>query len=334
MNITYPTDINHIILMGGTPILPRLALALKDRGYAVSCYTSPRQEAEIGPHDGVAITVTDDINRDLPFGILTPHTLAIGVGEAWTFGPPIREALGNRLLGYMSIPLPRYRGGAHFTWAILRGETQWGGCLQLITENTVPGEFDDGDLVAEWRYEIPPWNRTPADWFTFCGERDAERIMHFIQLLRDGVAIVPTVVDESKSLFLPRLRTSEHGWIDWAQPALVIERTICAFDMPYPGARCMLFDPHYGDRLVILRGVTTDGIYQSLTPFQRGLVIGRDDRGIIIATCDSQVYVKSVVCEGVDLTPSIKLGQRFHSPVEDLERALRTQAIYTPKINQ
>lgn len=331
-DVTYPKDINRVLLMGGTPFLPKLAAKLRERGLEVVCYTSPRQVAEIGP-TSEALTVTEDINATLLPQEITPQTIAIGLGEAWTFGPEIRAALGDRLMGYMGIPLPRYRGGAHVSWAIMRGDWDWGGCLQLVTANTVPGEFDDGELVAKWDYQVPNNLRIPQQWFSFCWEKDLEQILVFFYQITKGHVFHLRPVNERESLFLPRLKTVDNGWIDWNQQAAQLERQICAFDEPYPGARTSLYDPCYGEREVALKGVTWDGKLCAPVPFQRGLVLRVQD-GIHIAAVNGIIVARRVLFHGADYTARVKVGMRFMTSAEQLDKAMVAQPVYTPKAAQ
>ena len=327
-DVTYPEDIKTVLLMGGTPMLPKLAAKLRERGLEVICYTSPRQVSEIGPTDE-AITVTEDINA-IPW---TPNekTIAIGMGEAWVFGPEMRAAFGDRLLDYMSIPLPRYRGGAHVSWAIMRGDWEWGGCLQLVTENTVPGEFDDGELVAKWDYQVPNNLRIPQQWFAHCWDKDIAAILTFFNHIKIGHVFHLRPVNERESLFLPRLRTFDNGWIDWSQQVVQLERQICAFDDPYPGARTSLYDPHYGEREVALKDVSWDGLLCAPAPFQRGLVLRVKD-GIHIAAVNGVIVARRVLYHGADYTDHVKVGMRFVTSAEQIEKAMIAQPIYTPKM--
>jgi hypothetical protein len=339
--ISYPKT-KTVILFGGSAIMPRLVEALQLDGYTVHGFTSPRQAQEnLGTETLLqALTrvcrmepvVTEDINAVFDL-TLASDSIAIGLGEAWVFGREIREAFGDRLIDFMSIPLPRYRGGAHLTWAIMRGERQWGGSLQLITANTVPGECDDGEIVHQWHYEIPPSCRIPQHWFDYCGDRDVESIRAFLASMGDGKPTYPQPVAKADSLFLPRLKTVDNGWIDWTQPSAQIERQICAFDEPYPGARTFLHDPTYGDREVALRGVTWNGMVHENVPFQRGLVLRIQD-GIHIATVNGTIVAQRVLYAGHDFTDRVKVGLRFVTPTERLERALTATPLYTPKAQQ
>ncbi len=341
-DLIYPSGIRVIVLFGGSDILPRLVVNLQLKGYAVHVYTSPRQAAEnirgetlISALKRVCLSepiVAEDINATFDMD-LAMGTIGLGIGEAWCFGKAIREAFGNRLLGFMSIPLPRYRGGAHISWAIMRGERDWGGSLQMITANTVPGECDDGDIVSQWYYDIPAYCRIPQQWFDYCGERDIQGICDFLTMVAKGRAFHPIPVEGDGSLFLPRLRTADNSWIDWSQPADQLERQICAYDDPYAGAKTYLYDPHFGDREVALKGVSWDGLRQTVVPFQRGLVLRIQD-GIRIAAMGGEITVKSVLQNGADFTSLVRVGMRFHVPIANLEKAMHSIPLYTPKTEQ
>lgn len=332
-DVIYPSDTKTVILFGGSDILPRLAQTLTNKGYDVSVFTSPRQasepmrggtlESEL-ERVGATYWIKEDI-ADFPMHLITPFAIGLGIGEAWVFPQRIRDAFGDRLLDFMSIPLPRYRGGAHITWAILRGERTWGGCLQLVTANTVPGEHDDGEIILSWEYEIPNRCRIPQDWFEFCGQEDINAIVGFLVSVRMRRAFRAAPVNEAKSLFLPRLKTVTNGWIDWSLPVAEVESFICAFDNPYPGARTLLAGVE-----VALKGVSWDGVAQPRVSFQRGLVLRVQD-GIHIAALGGVIVARSVLLNGVDQSHHVKVGMRFFSPVEQLEYALRTTPIYTPQ---
>jgi methionyl-tRNA formyltransferase len=339
--IRYPLQIGVVYLFGGSDIMPRLVEELQKTLYTVRVYTSPRQAAENvrGEPLITALTrvcqvppvVTEDIDASLPASDIPLDAIGLGLGEAWPFGKEIRTAFGERLLDFMSVPLPRYRGGAHISWAIMRGERNWGGRLQLITDNTVQGVADDGEVVSGWDYLIPEWCRIPQDWFDFCGREDIAHICHFLGRIERGHVFCAYPVDEKDSLFLPRLRTYDNGWIDWDQSVEQLVRNFNAFDDPYPGARTCLRDPQYGDRDVAIKGVTWAGVY--INPpvrFQRGLVT-RIDKGIHIAAINGPIVAQRVLFHGADYTEHVKVGMRFHTTQDQLDKALVATPIYTPK---
>ncbi len=266
--------------------------------------------------------VTEDINQALPLHTITPATMGIGFGEAWSFKAPILDAFQGRLLDFMGIPLPRYRGGAHYSWAIMNSEPEWGCCLQEVTASTVQGERDDGAIVYQQSYPAPVSAPTPLDWFEKCNEIEVDFLRSFFREVKLGAQFAMELPDEHHSLFFPRLNTSEHGWIDWSWPGSDIADFINAFDDPYPGAQTML-----DGKAVVLRGA--EWFYDdSFHPFTTGLIIRIEKKNIVVATNGGRLHIDSV--SGADY----RCGQRFFTSRERLERAMTYLPNYTAKGDQ
>jgi RimJ/RimL family protein N-acetyltransferase/methionyl-tRNA formyltransferase len=328
--MTFPSDCDHVILMGGSPLLVEAAKMLRMQNYTLDIYTSPRQEAEVLPNGktlGQTLTkagmdwyiVTDDINQALPLHTITPKTIGIGLGEAWQFQAPLLNAFDGRLLDMMGVPLPRYRGGAHYTWAIMNQEIEWGCCLQEVTANTVQGERDDGAIIVRKTYNVPHLAMTPKDWFDECVEREVEFLAEFFQDVQRGRVFDPVMPDERHSLFFPRLKTIEQGWIDWSWGGSDIADFINAFDAPYPGAHTTI-----DGTVVQLRGAEffDDDEYH---PFTAGLILRIEKNFAVVATRGGVLHVESI--KGVDYRP----GQRLFTSRERLEHALTYTPVYTAK---
>ena len=136
--------VDKVILFGGSLTLSGLAEWLKSEEMQVQIFTSPRHAEESLTDDGrtlaellrkieVPYVVTEDINLESSlFSEITPNTIGIGIGEAWSFDAKIINAFAGKLLDFMGIPLPRYRGGAHYTWMIMGNERENGVRLQVL----------------------------------------------------------------------------------------------------------------------------------------------------------------------------------------------------------
>lgn len=332
--------IDKVILFGGAPLLVATARYLKESGTAVRIYTSPRHAAEPLDASGTTLALalgalglpfvsTEDISSEktLPSEI-TPSTLGIGMGEAWSFSPALIQAFGGRLIDFMGIPHPRYRGGAHYTWMLLRGERQGGLNLQVINEAMLQGEYDDGEIVKSGTYRFPETARTPMDFFAAAVPNEVAFIREFLEEVKAGKDFDFRKPDESKSLFLPRLNTMVHGWIDWSWAGDEIERFICAFDEPYAGASTRL----NGVR-VHLKGAAMGRDEGPFHPWQSGLVTRvTPEEGCVIATRSGHLKVKTIVpSKGESLARPPKPGDRLFTPAADLESALGARVSYGAK---
>lgn len=323
---------SHIILFGGSPLIIAAAKMLREKNFSLDIFTSPRQEAEIirnNNGDGETLgrslcqagmdwySVTDDINRDLPAQSIDDRTLGIGFGEAWPFKKPLLDAFGNRLVDFMGIPLPQYRGGAHYSWAIMNEKLEWGCCIQVHTLNTVQGEVDDGAILFEQTYKMPYTTFTPQDWFDACNEFEVKFLANFVDNIMLGRPFDLKTVNESDSLFFPRLNTANQGWINWSWPGEEIVNFINAFDSPYQGASTTI----NGQTVQLCGAEFRAGIFH---PFTAGLILRMGPDGVTIATAGGSLHVQQVI-GSVTMRP----GQRFFTSTERLENAMTYTPNYT-----
>jgi methionyl-tRNA formyltransferase len=123
--------------------------------------------------------------------------------------------------------LPKYRGAAPITWAIVRGENETGVGLMRMEEG-----LDTGGVYAE--------KRTPIDPDETAGEL-AKRIAQIAaELVRES--LMPTVEnklpireqDHANATLAPILK-KEDGIIDWSKPAQQIHDHVRGMS-PWPGA--------------------------------------------------------------------------------------------------
>lgn len=231
MTYTYAHP-ERVHLFGGGTTMYALCQFLLEHAIHVHIWTSPRHFKEDwqlvkAPPDRVRVTISEDINDDFPPVELGATEMGITFGPAWKFGPAIRTQFGYRLLDFMSIPFPRYQGGAHISWARMNGETEWGCCLQLVTEKTEQGVCHDGDVIAEYEFDFKE-DRLEENYLFFLGR--------FFEDCHNGRTFT-ALGQVPPPIFYPRLNTDLHGWIDWSWSIDEIYRFINAFDKPYPGAQ-------------------------------------------------------------------------------------------------
>lgn len=308
MSVSYK-PFKRVFLFGGTPLIIRLAVALK-KSFSVTVFTAPRQRYELGPETcGVQIKVVDDINA-VNIGQVV-NAIGIGLGEAWSFGPAIRKAFGNCLIDFMGIPYPSYLGGAHMTHAMLRDEKFWGCCMQLVTKNTVQGKVHDGDVIygQQMRFEKD------------MEARYVEFICDFVEKANAGhtFSTKDHGMPSYQPMLLPRLNTVKQGWIDWSWSGQDIVRFINAFDEPYPGARTMC-----GDYEITLHQSEFIG-GDKFHPFHAGLIVSQLRPGNYhIATKSGTILCKM-------REPQLRAGMRLFTSREQLETAMLYEPNYSAR---
>ncbi len=332
--------INHIILFGGSRLLAELSLdIIKNGEYRLSIYTCDRQLAE--PLFSTEQTLEGflkvrnieyrsavDINSDPTIGdAVTDFSLGLGLGEAWSFSKDLVDRFQRRLLDFMGIRLPQYRGGAHYTWQILR-QNKIGCCnLQIINEDMVQGVFDSGEIVKSKGYLFPPSARIPMEYFDHAVQQELAFIKEFLKEVKTGKDFELSRVQEDFSIHFPRLNTRRHGFINWDWDTKDIERFICAFDDPYPGASTFI-----NMRRLHLKKCYSEPLDGLFHPFQAGLIYRITADAVFIASRGGTLIVKEVLDEAKrSVLKELKLGQRFFTPHEHLEEAMLCSAEYSEK---
>lgn len=332
MSLRFGT-VDRYMLLGGGRLLTDLVELLEERGAEHVVVTSPRHlDAELldrdgrtlGEHlrsEGIDHLVSDDVNTDPKVrDRVTGTTLGFSIGAAWIFRPPFIDLFDGRLLNLHGSRLPRDRGGGGFSWRILRGD-RLGACLAHLVE---PG-VDTGDIVAMEEFAYPESCRTPADFKAHTLERYRTFLAGFLDRVEAGEEFEATPQAEHLSTYWPRLDTATHGHIDWSWDLDDIERFICAFDDPYPGARTGL-----GERTVRLKDCSTTAADGTFHPFQSGIVYRKTGDALYIACGEGSLVVGRLLDEeGRDVKDDVRVGDRFHTPREDLDRARSTRVIYT-----
>lgn len=329
--------IDRLLLFGGGPLMVAFAKEAIRRKiqttlFAVERHLEEALEGGSGPtlrevleRERIPFFHSNDINRAPELrSAVSDATIGIGLGEAYTFSKETIALFQGKLFDFMTIRLPQYRGGAHFTWQILRKNRV--GCwnIQLINEEMIPGVYDSGEILKSREYLLPPTAKIPADYYDAAHAEGFRLFCEFLTEVQAGKEFALAALQENFSSYFPRLHTLRHGWINWSWRCDEIETMIAAFDNPYPGASTFL-----NGRRVLLKQGKTDDSEGRFHPFMAGLIYRIADGAVFIATRDSTLVVRMVSDEkGVDLIPTLKVGQRFFTPAKVLEEAMQYGAEY------
>ncbi|MCZ2481747.1 hypothetical protein G9H64_02160 [Aquirufa nivalisilvae] len=330
-------NISHVILLGGSRCTAELALYIKQSGILrFDLFTAPRQLSDIIYPSGLTFegylkqneieySVTEDINHcDSFLNSVTESSLAIGLGEAWSFKPEVIALFEGRLIDLMGIRLPQYRGGAHYTWQILRGN-RIGACnLQVINEEMIQGVFDSGEIIKFKEYLFPNEARIPDDYFAFATSQEILFIKEFIDEISAGHHFHTFKLQENFSMYFPRLHTLKNAFIDWQWDSLDIEKFVCAFDDPYAGVSTQINDKMV--RIKKARFETNDGPFH---PFQCGLIYKIYQGNLYVSTRQGTIILSEVNdTSGNAVIHELRTGDRFFTPQEWIENGLTTKIEY------
>ncbi len=132
-------------------------------------------------------------------------------------------------LGYLNIHpslLPRYRGPAPVTGAILAGDPETGVSVMRLDSG-----MDSGPILAQQAVPLPPDARA-GDFTMAMFELGSQLLLDVLPAYIHGT-LIPQPQDHSRATFTAMLRKQD-GQVDWRMPAVQIERMVRAYD-PWPG---------------------------------------------------------------------------------------------------
>lgn len=266
---------------------------------------------------------TKDINRFNLDYYVNRKTLGLAFGASWIFGKKtVKSFVNNQLLDFMVIDLPKYRGGAHYSWMILHRNRNLTLNLQVI----LGGEqsFQKGPIIKSKSFKIPARAVIPKDYFNFVLEKEKEFISEFFDQVNRNSSFKLVSINETDSTYYPSLSTKNQGYIDWSWTAEQVDLFIKAFDDPYPGASSFIGKSRFylKSSRIFKKGI-------QFHPFGAGIVIRKNNDGIFVCANGGLLNIKKIFdVNGQDVTGQIESGERFFTPFSVLDNAKKFRAVY------
>ena len=319
--------VSSIIVLGGSYISIQFLKLLKQRNIKFHYFTSKRQLSDLLPNgislkknlikQNLKFTSTEDINKCRKFICsLTNSFLILGFGEPWKLNNSVLKKVGNRFLDFMGIPMPEYRGGAHYSWMILN-ENHKGGCfLQNVSKNTIQGYSDSGFYFLREFYNYPKKLSIPNDFFLFSVKKEISFLNRFINSLKLNHDFKLKKINQKMSLNFPRLNTDLNGIIDWSYDVGELNKFINAFSNPYKGASTF-----YNKRKVYLRN---SKVFKknNFHIYSSGIIVNIFKNKIYVAVKGGILVLDNVTDKnGKDLKKILDVGKRFFTPNNLIEKA-------------
>ena len=330
---------DKVILFGGSRVLSDFAnyLVNKEKHLKLAVFSAERHLGEVISQNGTTLEAAlrkysvpcyscSDINRSKSLQkeiAQAKSALGIAFGAAWIFKKrTVKLFPDNHLLDFMGIDLPRYRGGAHYSWQIMH--TNRKACANLQVVEGGKESFHKGRIIMRKEYGLPLHLRKPRDYFDFIRPKEIAFLKNFWDGVKNGREFELQNLDESKSSCYPFLFTKVNGAIDWRWSGRDIYVFVNAFDDPYPGAFTRL-----GGKKVFLKNAGLLPSEDRYHPFTSGIVMRKNEKGVFIAAHGNLLLIRTVLDErGQDVSARVETGDRFFTPQRDIERALIFRAKY------
>lgn len=235
-------------------------------------------------------TVDKPENVNDPSFLRRLQALQLDVIIVFSFGQILSKALlCLPRLGCLNIHaslLPRHRGASPISAAILAGDAESG-----ITYMRCVRKLDAGPTFSSHRLALTAQETAPR-----LEERvavlAAETISSIVDTIHRGLLLaVPQ--DDHRATTCGKL-SKQDGWVDWAQPASLIERQVRAY-LGWPGARTTVETPK-GRRQLILTAATVHPDPVDALP---GTILQANAAsGLLVACRDRALRILQVIPEG------------------------------------
>ena len=241
---------------------------------------------------------------------LEPDIIVV-VAYGQKIGRALRDLPRHGCVNLHASLLPKYRGAAPVTHALLHGEKETG-----VTVFKLVGKMDAGPVISQSALAIKE-DETAGDLTDRLAELGADLLVKTLALIEKGQLSL-TDQDESRATLAPKLKKTD-GRIDWAGPTTALRNRIRAMQ-PWPGAYTFLRKP--GKGLVQINIMTNELCAQktAVSPAP-GEVLKAGSDGIVVATADGALRIIRLKPAGQKILTAqefingwrLKIGDKFEN---------------------
>ena len=319
--------INHIVVFGGSQLTLEFLKLLKKKKINYHYFTNKRQLLDnlsnnLNLRDNlkknnIKFYETYDINKNkLLKKVFTKNSLGIGFGQPWKFKQKLLKLMNPNLVDFMGIPMPKYRGGAHYTWMILKQNFDGGCFIQNINENTLQGTLDSGYYYDQINYKYPKKLKYPKDYFKYSIKKEINFLNRFLKKVTKNTSFRLKKIDERKSSFYPRLLNYKNGFINWSWTANEVVNFINGFGDPYFGGICYINEEKFYIKEAKL-------IYKNnFHSFFSGTVIKKYNKSLYIQANKGVIEVNKIYNNNnTNIISKFRVGDKFYNIQNNLDNS-------------
>jgi methionyl-tRNA formyltransferase len=235
---------------------------------------------------------------ELALRVVQPTKLRTGEFAAWVRAQQVdvalvvaygrilpRDVLDGPRLGCVNVHaslLPKLRGAAPVTWAVVRGESESGVTLMKLDEG-----MDTGPTFARVSTPIGP-DETAGELGDRLARIGADAVREWLPRYTAGGCALERQ-DDARATMAPMLE-KEHGRIDWAKPARQVHDHVRGMN-PWPCA----FTTAHGRTVKVHASRVVEG---ARGPASAGEVVLADKTRVLVACGEGTVELVTVQPEG------------------------------------
>lgn len=255
------------------------------------------------------------------------NTIFVSLSARYIFTKDLIENFFlNNLVNFHRSRLPLDAGGGGFSWRIMREDRIDNQLVHLVDEGLDTGPIIDNNLSL-----FPKQCQIPIDFENYRSKKFIEFYEKFIKKIKNESKFELKPQVNYYGRYNPRLNTETDGLINWDMDSYDLYNFINAFDEPYRGASTFLNNNNFGK--LYLKKVQLHGGDSSNHPFMSGIVTRHDKDWIVVSTKSKHMLLIEEVLDekGKNILSKIKVGERFYTPYEKLQKSKQQRVIFDSK---
>tara|TARA_Y100000816_G_C26102822_1_gene584994 strand:- start:200 stop:1213 length:1014 start_codon:yes stop_codon:yes gene_type:complete len=255
------------------------------------------------------------------------NTIFISLGARYIFKKNMIENFFlNNLINFHGTRLPLDAGGGGFSWKIMREDRIDNQLVHLIDEG-----IDTGPIIDNQSSLYPKNCQIPKDFENYRCKKFVEFYSKVLKKINNGTFFNLKYQVNYLGRYNPRLNTETDGLINWDLESYDLYNFINAFDDPYKGASTFLDNGKFGK--LYLKKIHLHGGDSSNHPYMSGIVSRHDKDWIVVSTKSKHMLLIEKVLNknGENIIKKIKVGDRFYTPIKELEKSKIRKTIFNSK---
>lgn len=269
----------------------------------------------------------DKFKKFINKNIKVKNTIFVSLGARYIFKKDtIENFFLNNLVNFHGTRLPLNAGGGGFSWQIMSEDKIANQLVHLVNEG-----LDTGPIIDNRLSLFPKHCQIPIDFEVYRLKKFIEFYTKFLKEVQNGKYFDLKPQLNYLGSYNPRLNTEIDGLINWDMDSYDLFNFINAFDEPYKGASTFLNNGNFGK--LYLKKVHLHGGDSSNHPYMSGIVSRHDKNWIVVSTKSKHMILIEEVLDkkGNNIISKIKVGDRFYTPYEELEKSKKIRTIYNFK---
>ena len=328
-NNFYIENLNSVVFLGQSDVFSKLIEVNNSLKLNTLIITSLHQAKLIDKKiDYKIFNKLDDKFKDfIDKNIKVKNTIFVSLGARYIFKKnTIKNFFLNNLVNFHGTRLPLDAGGGGFSWKIMREDRIDNQLVHIVDEG-----LDTGPIIDNHLSLFPKQCQIPIDFEVYGLKKFIEFYTKFLKQVQNGKYFELKPQLNYLGRYNPRLNTETDGLINWDVDSYDLFNFINAFDEPYKGASTFLNNGNFGK--LYLKKVHLHGGDSSNHPYMSGIVSRHDKNWIVVSTKSKHMILIEEVLDkkGNNIISNIKVGDRFYTPYEELEKSKKTRTIYNSK---